>query len=364
VNVRDTLNQTAQCTVAVNTTSVLTPALGIQKLVRNVTQNTVLADSVSARPSDTVQFSIQISSIGSVDAIGVIARDVLPANLTYQPGSTTIDGVAAADGIISTGLNVGNMAPGRTITVVFNAVVAPDAAFPIGTTSLVNVGFARGSNVPEVSDPAFINVLRTVGTPSMSLTKLGRNVTRGQIGEFGSINVSPADTLEFMIHVRNTSATTLTNVMVKDILPSGITLVAGSVRLNTNQVLPDTLVTSGVNVGSLTPGQEDIITLSVRMAAANQLPIGTSTLINTAQTSADGIPPMTAQLPIILLNPSGAVTAVSTGPGESTVLALIISSIITLLYVGYTSTDRYQRREAEELARQSKDDKHLFDFRK
>ncbi|HXV26948.1 MAG TPA: hypothetical protein VD862_02925 [Candidatus Paceibacterota bacterium] len=60
------------------------------------------------------------------------------------------------------------------------------------------------------------------------------------------------------------------------------------------------------------------------------------------QTLATSIPPTT---------PPPSVVQIPTGPGESTVLALIVSAIVTLLYVGYTSTDAFRRREAGVIAR-------------
>jgi len=37
---------------------------------------------------------------------------------------------------------------------------------------------------------------------------------------------------------------------------------------------------------------------------------------------------------------------------------------VTLLYVGYTATDAFQRHEAESLAKRAKDDIDTLDFRR
>jgi hypothetical protein len=48
---------------------------------------------------------------------------------------------------------------------------------------------------------------------------------------------------------------------------------------------------------------------------------------------------------------AGAVGAVPTGPGESLLLALLISALAALFYAGYTHSGIFQRKEAEELSR-------------
>ncbi len=188
----------------------------------------------------------------------------------------------------------------------------------------------------------------------MSLTKLGRNLTRGETGERTSVDTLPSQIVEFVIRARNTTTTTLTNVRLRDVVPSGITFIPGTTRLG-GQNASDAFVTSGLPVGSLAPGQEAVVTFQGRVANAADLPMGVTTFINTAYSTADNVPQLSAQLPVIVTRPTTPVTQVPTGPGETTVLALIISAVITLLYVGYTSTDTFRRREASSLAHQEHD---------
>jgi uncharacterized repeat protein (TIGR01451 family) len=316
---------------------------------------------VNANPSDTVEFSVRVSSVGTGPVLGAVVRDALPAGLTYVPGSTTIDGVSASDGVTSTGLNLGDMPTGRTITIRFRATVAPATFFATGTSVLTNTAYARGSNVTEVSDVAFVTIANLPQTLTMSLVKMGRNITRGETGERTPVYASPVQTIEFVLRVRNTSNAPLTDVVLRDIVPAGITFVPGSVRIGSSPA-SDTLTASGLNLGTLAVGQEVVVTFSGRVAGATELPTGTTTLINTAQATATGVGTLIAQLPVIITNTAVVVPPISTGPGESTVLALIISGIITLLYVGYTSTDTYRRREIGAIANETKDEP--FNFRR
>lgn len=48
------------------------------------------------------------------------------------------------------------------------------------------------------------------------------------------------------------------------------------------------------------------------------------------------------------------VSQVQTGPGETTILGLILASIITLLYVGYTGSDAFRRNEAKSYSEEAR----------
>jgi uncharacterized repeat protein (TIGR01451 family) len=217
--------------------------------------------------------------------------------------------------------------------------------------------------VSEISDTAFVTVIVAPQTLSMSLTKMGMNTTRGETAEHSPVAASPTQTIQFVLRVRNTSAGSLTNVTLRDVVPQGITAIAGSVRVG-GVAASDILTTSGLNIGTLAPGQEAVVTFSGRVVTARELPMGTTTLINTVQAMADNVGMIIAQLPIIITNSAVVVPPISTGPGESTILALIISGIVTLLYVGYTNTDTYRRREVGEIVRETKKDAKQFDFRR
>jgi uncharacterized repeat protein (TIGR01451 family) len=364
LTVRDSLNASATCTVTVTSGSTsTTPSLDIEKTVRNVTTNGPERDSTEAKPVQTVEFIVLISARGNGTARQVVARDTLPAGLSYVAGSTTIDNAAAADGITAGGLNLGDMAPGRSITVRFRALAAQEAFFSPGTTVLTNVAFARGSNVSEDSDDAYVSVVRSAANASMTLWKAGRNVTRNETGEHALILASPNNTLEFFLHVRNTSATALANVIVRDALPTQVLYVAGSARLNGSPIA-DTLATSGVNIGTLAQGAEALVTFQGRVGAPSQFSAGRTNLVNTVYARADGISELMAQLPIVVELTVAPVTEVETGPGDSALLALAVSAIITLLYVGYTGTEVYRRREVQAIAKDSHSDHDLFDFKR
>jgi hypothetical protein len=73
----------------------------------------------------------------------------------------------------------------------------------------------------------------------------------------------------------------------------------------------------------------------------------------------DGIPDRTDCNRLVAGPCTGVVGQVQTGPGEATVLALIISALVSLLYVSYTHSSLGLRREVEDISK----DQGPMDFR-
>ncbi len=267
-------------------------------------------------------------------------------------------------------MSLGDLAPGRVLTIRFQAQVAPESAFSVGTTTLTNIATVTSNNTPSVSDTAFVNVTKAnpiiIGgqTYNLSIQKLGRNITRGEFSEQSSVNAAPNETVEFLVRARSLSTTRIDNVMIKDVVPTGITYLSGATSVNGVIVADDIVSGAGLNIGSLDPDQTVLIRFSGRGNPASTLPLDNTTVINTVQASNSQIPAVIAQLPVMIFNGSvaGAIV-VPTGPSESILLALAISGLITFLYVAYTRTDIFRRREIQSIIRRDKPREDKINFR-
>ena len=106
------------------------------------------------------------------------------------------------------------------------------------------------------------------------------------------------------------------------------------------------------NTNNTVLGVTNPITLSVLMGqTATATPIPTATNV---------------YAPIYTPTPStvghvGRVSRVSTGPFETAVFALVVSAIATLVYVGYTNTDAFRKREIKSIAKE--EEKEPFNFK-
>ncbi len=111
-----------------------------------------------------------------------------------------------------------------------------------------------------------------------------------------SVNVSAGDTVNYRIEVKNTGNHTLNNFNLKDQLPSGQSLVPGTVKIM-NAKNPggafvqdgDAIVESGINIGSYTAGSNALVIFNAKVNDNDQLPTcGENVMVNTAIAQPEG----------------------------------------------------------------------------
>jgi uncharacterized repeat protein (TIGR01451 family) len=263
-------------TASVNVTVVgdANTTITLEKTVRNPDrgQNNYV-ETVTARQNDIVQYRLVVRNTGNVPALNVILRDPLVNGLQFVDGANVV-----------AGHNLGNIEVGGTRTVEFRArvtVTPPQNQ----TITLGNIASAQGSNTNEVRDTANV-IVDTVVPPQptgISIEKLVRNVTANRTTFVNDETAYANDRVMFQLTVRNTGNTVLNNVYVRDVLPSGLSFVAGSVRLD-GQVSNDSLVNNRLSIGSLNPGQSRVVTFDATVNA----PLNTY-LLNIAYAGADSV---------------------------------------------------------------------------
>ncbi|MEK7125275.1 MAG: DUF11 domain-containing protein, partial [Patescibacteria group bacterium] len=322
------------------------PILNLDKLVRNISTGGAEADVTSAQIGDTVEFVIRLTASYRT-VLNLRLFDTLPNGLTLIGGTTTVNGTAVADTLTTTaGLLLGDIVPGQPATVRFRAVVS-GASIVGGTSSLVNTTTFTSTSVPSFNDTAVVNITNITGTNLFTLVKLGRNVTQNQTSEQSSVNANRGDVIEFTVRVR-ANATPLVNVVVRDIIPTGMTYIPGSTTLD-SVVISDGIETSGgIILSSVAAYQERAIRLRVRVDQTGSVfAAGNNVLVNTVTAQPQNSISLQAELPITVFIGSiiGPVSQVPTGPLESILLAALIAALITGLYVGYTRTAFFTRRE-------------------
>lgn len=127
--------------------------LTVSKTARNLTSGNYsgFSNVIYANPSDTLMFMITIQATGNQDAQNVVARDYLANNLIYKDqlvvsGATSYSGSYNYSGDIASGINLGTIPAGQTITITYQAQVASAANFAYGTTTLTNNVSVTSSN--------------------------------------------------------------------------------------------------------------------------------------------------------------------------------------------------------------------------
>jgi len=119
--------------------------VNVSKTVRNLTTGTGFASSVSASPSDMLMFMITLQTSGSQTVNNVYVRDSLPNNLIYK-NQLVVSG-ASYSGDITSGINLSTIPRNQTVTITYQAQLAPTENFSYGTTTLNNNVNVTGSNL-------------------------------------------------------------------------------------------------------------------------------------------------------------------------------------------------------------------------
>ena len=167
-------------TVIVNNNQSQFANLQVTKSVRNVTLNQIgFTNSVEAQSLDVLEFEIRVRNNDFQNSVNnVIVRDILPQELLYVSGSTTVDGFSALDGITSGGISLGTLAPNQEKVVRFRATVFA------GTTNrtITNQAVANGPSGSSQNGFANVNI---------------RN--RGQVLGVSDIVTGPEDVLLWVL---------------------------------------------------------------------------------------------------------------------------------------------------------------------
>ena len=109
------------------------------------------------------------------------------------------------------------------------------------------------------------------------------------------VKAKAGDTVRYRIHVKNTGNTKLTNVHIRDILPTGLTYVKGSTTLANSSnpsgvAVSDNVITdTGINIGGYNANGDAYLYFNATVDKAVSEKCGNSILRNIAQTSAGSV---------------------------------------------------------------------------
>ncbi len=131
--------------------------LTVNKTARNLTSGNYsgFSNTIYANPSDTLMFMITIQATGNQDVQNAVVRDYLANNLIYKNQlivsgaanySSSSSGSYNYGGDITSGINLGAIPAGQTITITYQTQVASAQNFAYGTTTLTNSVSVTSSN--------------------------------------------------------------------------------------------------------------------------------------------------------------------------------------------------------------------------
>ena len=241
-----------------------------------------------AHAGDLIDFQVFIQNMGTTTGTHTQFTQNFDSRLQYVEGSTGIRSKQANGDVdtqlseskidkngssVTWHLNDMNASPDAAVYVYYQARLTSDVSkFAIGSTVLDDTAKVSFDGVATQTNDATIVVTRNqTGTPSFSIVQKVRDASNGGNVYFDhqTGNVGPNDILNYELVITNTgtAAPTDNSLMVKDILPAGLTY-AGNAKIyssaNPNGLGVDmgSIVSAGYNLGNIAPGTPNQVTLA------------------------------------------------------------------------------------------------------
>ncbi|MGN7356984.1 DUF7507 domain-containing protein [Paenibacillus sp. SAF-054] len=265
------------------------------------------ATTSKATVGDTIQYTLLVNNSGNL-AAQVTLTDNIPAGTSFVAGSVTIQGTAIPGASPVTGISVGTVAVGATLTVTFN-VVLNSLPNPATLTNTASSTFSY--QLPSGRTLTGSSISNTV-----TIQASAPNVTVLKSADTSSAAVN--DVVTYTLTVVNSGASAVNNVVVSDNIPAGSVFVNGSVKLNNNPVVNANPL-NGVQIGSLTASASATVTFQVQVSSlpnpaqlVNQASVAfnSGTFLGTSLSNTVTIPVYQA---IISINKSASTTNATVG---------------------------------------------------
>jgi uncharacterized repeat protein (TIGR01451 family) len=211
-------------------------------------QTSKSVSNIRPNRGDTITYTVQVANTTSEDMSGVSLYDSLPYQFTLVPGSVMVNGIQAADDVVGVpGAVIGDLAPGETVTVSFDARVSDTAQ---GEPS--NYAFFYYNNNSQSTNSANASVYINDGST------LSKTVDKAV--------AQPGDILTYHMDFTNKQPYEIYNAKIYDYFADGnnYPLVPGSLYVNGVQY-PDQILRDGVDVGDVPSGGTVRVTYQVQV---------------------------------------------------------------------------------------------------
>ena len=241
--------------------------------------------SVEVKPGEEFEYKVVVKNTSKVAINSIKAWDVLPSGVTYVGGSLKLDGQAVANDTNffdpAKGVEIKNLAASREAVFTFKAKINASSPEEMAKACDANGTFYNNiakadpakqgdTDLPESQDPAVIKCKHTTN-PKYTIKKYVEE--RDAQTNNDALTVSPNQAFTYKVVIENTGDVKLNNVKAWDVLPSGVTYVSGSLKLDGQAVANDQdyfNAQKGVIVQNINVGQKVEFTFQAKIAATSE----------------------------------------------------------------------------------------------
>lgn len=209
-------------------------------------------DKAYATIGDTLNYTVTINNSGNATAFDVFFQDIVQSNASFVQGSVKINGVTYDNYNPNTGFGLSDII-GFGITIVTFSVKVQ--SLPI---DYIIYNYATGSykyyvdpSNPPISKEGQTNTVQTVINVGQLL--VNKSVSKA----YATID----DLITYTVNINNVGNTLAKNVNFRDVIPTGLTFVEGSVKINNVSYLALNPYTS-FTLGNIISGDTVVVTFN------------------------------------------------------------------------------------------------------
>ncbi len=169
----------------------------------------------------TISYSLTATNAGPARATGVIVRDPIPSGLTFNAAASDPACLVVGTDVKCMNFDL-DAGQSRTFSVVFTvAVPAACTPFTVQNSASILLGAAGGVTDPNSNNNQSQTVITSVSCPTP-------NTADVSVTKTGPATMERGGTLSYTVTAVNAGPATATNVVIADVIPSGLTFNAAA----------------------------------------------------------------------------------------------------------------------------------------
>lgn len=241
-------------------------------------------DKTTAKPGETINYTIHVKNTGDTDLTNVKVTDKLPAY--YSETKETIKSQNATTGSILKGDNTvtfSKLAKGETATITISYTIKPETALECGTTKIANI-VTSTSDQAKAEDNTSNNEADTTVTRECKTVekKPGFDIDK----KVNKTAAKPGDTIIYTVTATNTGEVDLTNVKISDKLPVYYSTVEAKVDAP-SEVTGDMVKDNEITITKMPVGSKAVITITYTVKGDADMACGDTVIDNMASGTTD-----------------------------------------------------------------------------
>lgn len=196
---------------------------------------------------DIITYDIKVTNTTGVVIVSAVVKDLLNGDLDFVDGSVTIDGFPSAQSILA-GVEIGKLGITGISTVSFKAkVISKTGEYLKNQSTIVFKYIDPKDNLLKVET-------QISNTDQLLVEKAELSINKTALPS----EVQLRDVISYRVILENVGTIELLNIILKDNISEATVLLEGETKVN-GVVVNTGSVETGLNVGSLDPGQKLVV---------------------------------------------------------------------------------------------------------